>query len=77
MAKGNRVTDGEILEAYSTKLEPLTKQKLEALVKVQHLGGQRALLNKMLETYGSAYPQEMAKAIQLLELLGEPPARIY
>jgi len=77
MAKGNRVNDGEVLEAYSTKLEPGTKKKLEALAKVQHLGGQRELINKMLEVYAKANPEEMAKAGQLLELLGEAPERIY
>lgn len=77
MAKGNRVNDGEILEAFSTKLEPGTKQKLEALVKVQHLGGQRELINRMLEGYADKYPEDMEKVAQLLELLGTPPAKIY
>lgn len=77
MAKGNRVNDGEVLEAYSTKLEPGTKKKLEALVKVQRLGGQRELINKMLEVYAAANPEEMAKANQFIELLDGAPQKIY
>ena len=77
MAKGNRVNEDEVLSPFSTKLEPGTKQKMELLIQVQHLGGQRELINKMLEVYAEKYPEDMARVNQLVELLGEPPAKIY
>ena len=77
MAKGNRVNDGETLEAYSTKLEPSLKRKLEAFVKVQRLGGQRELITRMLKGYEDLYPEDTQRAKELMELLENEPQKIY
>ena len=64
-------TTGVTLVAYNTKLEPDTKQRLDALAKVRGLS-QRGLLGDLLEVYGKARPEVMERAQQLLDMLGGP-----
>ncbi len=77
MAKGSRVNDGETLEAYSTKLEPSLKRRLEAMVKIQRLGGQRELITRMLKVYEDLNPEDAQRAKELIELLENEPQKIY
>jgi len=77
MAKGSRVNDGETLEAFSTKLEPSIKRRMESLVKVQRLGGQRELITRMLKIYEDLHPEDTQRAKELMELLENEPQKIY
>ena len=77
MAKGNRVNDGETLKSYTTKLEPSLKRRLDAMVKVQRLGGQRELITCMLKIYEDLHPEDTQRAKELTELLENEPQKIY
>jgi len=75
--KGSRVNEGETLAPYSTKLEPSLKRRLEAMAKVQKLGGQRELITKMLKIYEDLHPEDTKRAAELIELLENAPQKIY
>lgn len=59
------------LVPYNTKLEPETKQQLDALAQVRGLS-QRELLGDLLDVYGKARPEVAERAQQLLGMLGGP-----
>lgn len=66
MGRGTPIGD---LVPYNTKLKPETKDKLDALAKVLRLDGQRELLEKLLAVYEEHYPQDVARADELLAVL--------
>ena len=71
MTKGQVVNPSSKLVPYNAKLEASTKALLAALVQIQKLnGGQRELIGRMLEVYEAQYPKDVAKAKEIINLIG-------
>lgn len=70
MVQGQKVSPDENLVMYNVRLERETKQLLQALVQVQKLpGGQRDLIDQMLQAYREKFPATFKRAAELIQIL--------
>lgn len=77
MAKGKRVSSGQTLAVYSTKVLPQTRAIMDALAKANGREfGQRQLLEQMIYLYATVNKEASTTAVSLLELLGEDEAAV-
>lgn len=67
--RGIPVKKGLVLTNFNTKLQPQTKELIDALVAVTGKAGQRELLEDMLVVYLEQHPQEAAKARDYIQYM--------
>lgn len=73
MAKGKQVITGNKLVNFNSKVQPGTKDMVDAIVKVksQGISSTREFLEKAVDLYRQAYPSDMVKVEQYLEIMGK------
>lgn len=69
MARGREEFGGGMMPL-NTKLHTETKRLIDALVKIKDLGGQRQLIEAMLDSYCKQNPADFIKAQELIKMLG-------
>lgn len=63
------IEDGQALVPYNTKVRPATKAFLDALAQAQGLRSQRVLIERMMKVYTDLYPDDTAKALEIMRVL--------
>jgi hypothetical protein len=73
MAKGIRVENGAKLVDVNTKVQQGTKDLLDAIVVTQAQGihSKREFIEKALELFEAAYPEDVEVARKYLQLIGK------
>lgn len=73
--RGIQVKQGLVLTNFNTKIQPQTKELLDALVKVTGKDGQRELIEDMLTVYQEKYPQDAARARDYIQYMSNAGIR--